>query len=167
MFSHPSGSPPLPLCGFWTTLSPHDAFSAPLARSNILWTSGLLWTTRDRRLFPSEVRKTGWFPKGSFWQMCSQTRIPPPPKKKIPTSPQTPSRPLGPPVLETLPPPGIFSKKTIPPPPGASDSPFPLLEQKTKIDNIRDVHQVHSVALRVPAFGGVAGESRYTPWKTL
>ena len=63
-----------------------------------------------------------------------------PPPQKIPkfaagTLPAPrPSRPSPPP------PPGIFNQKPIPHPPGASDSPFPLPEQK-KIKNIRNVHQ--------------------------
>ena len=57
----------------------------------------------------------------------------PPPPKKFPNSPRTPSRPLGPsPFWKPPPPPGTFNKKTGPPPPGASDPPSPLPEQKKK-----------------------------------
>ena len=72
------------------------------------------------------------------------------PKKKNlapppPNSPQTPSRPLPPPppppAGET--PPLGFSMQNRPPlPPGPLGSPFPSPEQKKKIKNIRNVHQV-------------------------
>ena len=62
----------------------------------------------------------------------------PPPPKKIPNSPQTPSRPL--PLLENPPPCGFFNKKPMPPP-SQRLGPFPLPERR-KIKNIRNVHQV-------------------------
>ena len=65
----------------------------------------------------------------------------PPPPSKFPNSPQTPSRPSTPPP-PWAPPSGIFNKKWTRPPPGASDSPFPLPEQKKKIRNVHQVCQL-------------------------
>ena len=54
-----------------------------------------------------------------------------PPPQKVPNSPQTPSRPLGTSRPGEPPPPGEFlMKNRSPTPPGASNSPFPLPEQK-------------------------------------
>ena len=70
------------------------------------------------------------------------------PEKKIfspppPHSPQRPSWPLAPPALTRPgdpPTPGIFNKKSRPPPSRRLGLPFPSPEQK-KIINIRNVHQ--------------------------
>ena len=73
----------------------------------------------------------------SWWTFRPRKKIfSPPPPEKFPNSLQTPSRPLGP--SRPSPPPPLlgFSIKNRPPPPGASDSPFPLPEQK-KIKNNR------------------------------
>ena len=65
---------------------------------------------------------------GNFGPEKKKNLAPPPP----PNSSQTPSRTLGlpSPTRPGDPPPGIFSKNLFPPPPGASDSPFPSPEQK-------------------------------------
>ena len=91
----------------------------------------------------------GWYRARLFLggRFGPEKKIFSPPPPKIPNSPQTPSRPL--PILEPAPPPrGIFNKETTAPPPGASDSPFPLPEPK-KIKNIRNVHQAFEIFLGI------------------
>ena len=79
---------------------------------------------------------------GHFGPEKKYLALPAPQKTRVPNLPQTPIRPLGP-SSPGDPPRGIFNKIPIPPPPGASDSPFSLPEQKKKI-YIRNVIKVEN-----------------------
>ena len=87
---------------------------------------------KDPDLWKQPVGQAAVAPNKTWWTFRPRKKNLAPPPPQIPQF-AADTLPAPRPLLENpSPPPGIFNKKWIPPPPGASDSPFPLPEQKNK-----------------------------------